>query len=109
MGNQVSNRICTGVQMYNRTMRTESLDQLLLPLADQFEAGNEAHWYSFAPGCPEDIEPLRECMAELYAEGSVLRTPFRKENGLFQFTAQGYKKYLPRIKALRAMSASANR
>jgi hypothetical protein len=77
------------------------LDQLLLPLADQFEAGQPNHWYSFKTGVPE-YEKLRECLAVLVAEGSVLRG----FAGHFQFTKSGYSKYLPRVKALRALSAA---
>jgi hypothetical protein len=79
------------------------LDQLLLPLADQFEAGNPNHWYSFRADVPE-YEKLRECLAVLIAEGSVLRN----FAGRFQFTKQGYAKYLPRIKALRTLKAVVN-
>jgi hypothetical protein len=81
------------------------LDQVLLPLADQFEAGNPNHWYSFKPGEIGEYEKLRECMGELVAEGSVLRDIA----GLFQFSKNGYVKYLPRIQALRALKASVGR
>lgn len=80
-------------------MDSKFLDQVLLPLADQFEAGNPNHWYSFRPGELAEFEPLRECMAELVAEGSVLRD----STGHFQLLATGYAKYLPRIQALRAL------
>jgi len=82
-------------------MNAEILDQVLLPLADQFEAGNP-HRYSFKPGHVTEYEGLRECMAELVAEGSVLRN----SAGLFQFSQGGYAKYLPRIKALRTLKSS---
>lgn len=82
-------------------MNAEILDQVLLPLADQFEAGNPHHWYSFKPGHVTEYEGLRECMAELVAEGSVLRN----SAGLFRFSQSGYAKYLPRIKALRALKS----
>ena len=78
------------------------LDQLLLPLADQFEAGNPNHSYSFRTDIPQ-YEALRECLAVLVAEGSVLRD----FAGHFQFTKEGYTRYLPRVKALRALKASA--
>jgi hypothetical protein len=85
-------------------MRTEILDQVLLPLADQFEAGNPHHWYGFQPGAVNEYEKLRECMAELAAERSVIRDPSGK---LFQFSQSGYTKYLPRIRALRGLGGSA--
>jgi hypothetical protein len=81
------------------------LDQVLLPLADQFEAGNPNRWYSFKPGAVDEYEKLRECMGELVAEGSVLRD----FAGHFQFSKSGYAKHLGRIKALRALKASAGR
>ena len=82
-------------------METKILDQLLLPPADQFEAGNPNHWYSFNHGDASEYEPLRECMAELVAEGSVRRS----HSGHFQFSQAGYAKYLPRIKALRTLKS----
>jgi hypothetical protein len=75
------------------------LDQILMPLADQFEAGNTNHWYSFKSGDVTEYEALRECTAELVAEGSILRSAA----GDFKFSQSGYTKYLPRIKALRAL------
>jgi hypothetical protein len=75
------------------------LDQVLLPLADQFEAGNSNHWYSFNISQITDYESLRECLAELVAEGSVLRD----YSGRFQLSQTGYAKYGARIKALRTL------
>lgn len=46
------------------------LDQLLLPLADNFEAGNRS-FRTFETSSPQEFEPLRECIAGLVAEGSV--------------------------------------
>ena len=81
----------------------EILDQLILPLADQFEAGNPNHWYSFRTDVPQ-YEQLRGCLAALVAERSVLRD----SAGHFQFTKEGYAKHLPRVKALRTLMAGAN-
>lgn len=78
------------------------LDQLILPFADQFEAGKPNHWYSFRTDVPQ-YEQLRECLATLVAERSVLRD----YAGHFQFTKEGYTKYLPRVKALRALRTAA--
>ena len=80
-------------------MDTKILDQVLLPLADQFESGNPSRWFSINPVLIKDYEPFRECMAELFAEGSVSRSG----NDLFRFNASGYAKYLSRIKALRTL------
>jgi hypothetical protein len=83
-------------------MDTEILDQVLLPLADQFEAGSPNHWYSFKPGEVNEYERLRECMAELVAEGSVIRS----DSGDFRFSQPGYSKYLPRIRAQRTLPSA---
>lgn len=82
---------------------SKRLDEMLLPLADQFEAGNPNHWYSFRTEVPQ-YEALRECLAVLVAERSVLRD----FAGHFQFTKEGYVKYLPRVKALRALNTGNN-
>jgi hypothetical protein len=46
-------------------MENAFLDRVLIPLADQFEAGNRHHWYTFKPGEIAD-EGLRESLAEPY-------------------------------------------
>jgi hypothetical protein len=83
-------------------MDTKILDQVLLPLADQFEAGVLNRWFSLKPDHSENYEQLRECMAELFAEGSIQRTG----GEMFRLTPNGYSKYESRIKALRALSSS---
>ena len=83
-------------------MDTDILNQVLLPLANQFEAGNPNRWYSFKPGEINEYEKLRECMAELVAEGSVIRS----DSGDFRLSQPGYTKYLPRIKALRTLTSA---
>jgi len=79
-------------------MNTAVLDQVLIPLADQFESRTKARWYSFALD-NKDYEAFRECMAELFAEGSVQT----KGKGLFRFSESGYTKYIHRVRALRAL------
>jgi hypothetical protein len=79
-------------------MNAAILDEVLLPLADQFEARTKVHWYSFDLDT-KDHEAFRECMAELFAEGSVQT----KGKGLFRFSESGYTKYIHRIRALRAL------
>jgi len=78
---------------------TNILDQLLLPLADNFEAGNRSV-RTFDPSSPEEFEPLRECIAGLIAEGSV--EDFQKMRA-YRLTPSGYAKYRERIKALRTL------
>ena len=51
--------------------REQSLDEILPTLADEFEAGNR-HFRTFAPSTPDEFEPLRECIAMLIAEGSLV-------------------------------------
>jgi hypothetical protein len=78
----------------------EILDDFLRSLADVYEAGNK-HWLKIHSDSPEDYEPLRECIALLRAEGSV-RTLAETWDSI-QLTAEGYTKYLPRIRARRAL------
>lgn len=77
------------------------LDQVLLPLADLFESGIPNQRYGFNGSQITEYESLRECLAELVAEGSVLRD----YSGNFQFSPTGYAKYAPRIEALRTLKS----
>ncbi len=79
--------------------KDQVLDKILPGLGDEFEAGNRSY-RSFKPSSPEEYEPLRECLAALVAEGSLI--DFNKMGG-YQFTRAGYQKYKPRIDALRAL------
>lgn len=74
-------------------------DEILPRLADEFEAGNR-HFKTFDPSSAEEYGPLRECLAVLIAEGSLL--DFKKTK-TYQLTSAGYIKYKPRIDALRVM------
>ena len=81
-------------------MNAAILDQVIVPLADQFEAKkHKDYWYSFTPRDAGEYEALQQCMAELFAEGSVLT----KGKGLFRFSESGYRKYIHRIRALRTL------
>ena len=81
------------------TTRDEVLDEILLGLADEFEAGNP-HWRTLEPSCPEEFEPLRECSADMIAEGWLTqRRPFKTCN----LTPAGYRNFRPRIQALRTL------
>jgi hypothetical protein len=53
-------------------MDTKILDEVLLPLADQFEAGKPNRWCIFSPGEINEYEKVRECVAEMVAEGSLI-------------------------------------
>jgi hypothetical protein len=80
--------------------QSQTLDEILLGLADQFEAGNRT-FRTLMPSSPEDYEPLRECLATLIAERSLV-DPHKTAS--YQLTPAGYMKYKARIDALRAMS-----
>jgi hypothetical protein len=79
--------------------REQSLDEILPTLADEFEAGNR-HFRTFAPSTPDEFEPLRECIAMLIAEGSLV--DYQKAR-CYQLTSAGYMKYKPRVDGLRAL------
>jgi hypothetical protein len=79
--------------------KSEILDSFLLPLADAFEAGRNAG-YSITDANAEEYEPLRECLAEEIADGS-LTDPRRMK--IYHLTKAGYAKHKPRIEALRAL------
>lgn len=76
------------------------LNKVLLPLADQYEAGHNDRCVSLAVTTPEEYEPFRETMAALRAEGSVKVSAF----GTYQMTSSGYAKYAEKIQALRVLS-----
>lgn len=75
------------------------LDEILPTLADEFESGNR-RFRTFTPSSPEEFEPLRECLATLIAEGSLV--DFLKTKS-YQLTAPGYLRYKDRIGVLRAL------
>lgn len=76
------------------------LDSVLRALADLYEAGNRS-WQPIEPESATEYEPLRECMAQLRAEGSVIQ-PAPSVN-LYELTPKGYSIYQARIAALRAL------
>ncbi len=79
--------------------KSEILDSILLPLADAFEAG-KGHGLPITPASAEEYEPLRECLAELIGEGSLIDP---KKMKVYHLTQAGYLTYRPRINALRAL------
>ena len=80
--------------------QTKILDSILRPLADLFEAA-KGQWQPIEPESAEEYEPLRQCIAKLLAEGSLIQaSPGAK---VYQLTAKGYGIYQERITALRAL------
>ncbi len=79
--------------------KEQILDEILLGLLDEFEAGNR-HVRHINPSSAEEYEPFRECIAELIAEGSL--EDFRKM-GAYLLTREGYSKYKARVTALRSL------
>jgi hypothetical protein len=88
--------------MLVRMTKTEILDSILLCLADAFEAGNRTG-RTITHASLEEYEVLRECIAELVAECSVIDPQGMK---IYHLTKSGYLKYKPRIDALRVLRAS---
>jgi hypothetical protein len=82
-------------------------DSCLLALADQYEHQN-VNWIVIAPDSVEEYEDFRRRYAALCADGLLnVRPGPDKRTLLCQFTDKGYRAYLPRIEALRALSSSA--
>lgn len=81
---------------------SEVLDNILLNLADSFESGNSQRYSTFEPSSVEEYEPLRECIAGMIAEGSLLNYM----QGCYRLTSAGYAKYKARISALRALGSA---
>jgi hypothetical protein len=81
-------------------MNEKILRQILLPLADQYEAARNDHCVTLKVTTPEEFEPFRETMAALRAEGSVKGFA----GDAYQFTAAGYAKYAQKIQALRVLA-----
>jgi len=78
--------------------RAEILDDILLSLADAFEASNR-NGRTFTSNV-EEYAPLRECIATLIAEGSLTE---QGRMGIYRLTPQGYLRHKARIDALRVL------
>jgi hypothetical protein len=83
--------------------------QTLVENAKTVELGSERHSRksararTFEPSCPEEFEPLRECLADMIAEGWVTqRRPLR----IYNLAPAGHQNFKPRIQALRALGKS---
>jgi hypothetical protein len=94
-----SSLIPTGDYYMALLSHNQVLDQILLPLADVFEAGNTKR-VTLTPSSSEEYEPLRECLAALTAEGSLGDPENAK---VYRLTPLGYAKYKDRINALRTL------
>lgn len=81
----------------------EPLDSMLLPLADAFEAHKPNLAGVEVKPLPGEWEPLREFLAQRFAEGLMVYSGTGKESWCVQLTQKGYTAYLPRIKAKRIL------
>ena len=82
----------------------EILRSVLVPLADEFEAGNRRG--SVDPGSIE-YPPVRDYVTMLIAEGSLTEFMIASHRtGMYQLTNEGYEKYKSQIAALRALPPS---
>jgi len=82
--------------MTTAIMKYEALSEILLPLANAFETGNE-HGLRLDPSSREE-GPLKECLSELIAEGWLARCLSLNHYAL---TMEGYRHFEPRLRALR--------
>ena|SRR5271163_408787 len=80
-------------------LKYEVLNEILLPLADQYEAGNP-NGLQLAPAKVDDSLAFKECLAELGSEGWL--TPCRQLDH-YKLTHDGYVHFEPRLNALRTM------
>jgi hypothetical protein len=80
----------------------EILGSVLLPLADEFEAGNRRG--SAIDSASTERDPVRKCLETLIAEGSLTEFMIQSQRtGMYQLANEGYKKYKPQIDALRVL------
>jgi len=82
--------------------RDHVLDEILLVLADHFEAARPNRVCYFSCKSAEEFEPLRECFAWMVAEGFAGST-YTGQSWLVRLTPEGYRHLKPRIDAIRAM------
>ena len=80
-------------------MKYEALTEILLPLAERFEAG-DLDGVKLEASRVEAFGPLRECAAELLEEGWL--TSGRLSNH-YRLTEEGYRHFGPRLHALRTL------
>lgn len=80
----------------------ELLDQILPSLADLFESNERSRARDISPK-PGEWEALRELFASNRSEGRMYVTGTGEPSWAVSLTEAGYKHYLPRIQALRAL------
>jgi hypothetical protein len=80
-------------------LKYEVLNEILLPLADQYEAGNP-NGLPLPPANLDDSQAFKECLAELGSEG-WLAPCFQLDH--YKLTHDGYVHFEPRLHALRTM------
>jgi len=85
--------------MTSAVMKYEVLTTILLPLAEEFE-GESRHGLALEPLCAEESEPLKECLAELIAEGWLAHCC---PSNRYKLTKEGYQHFEPRLRALRIL------
>jgi hypothetical protein len=85
--------------MTTAVMKYQALTEILLPLADQFEAGN-GRGLQLGPWRTQQSEVLQECVAELIAEGWLEEGSVLNH---YRLTAEGYQHFAPRLRALRTL------
>ena len=86
--------------MTTAILRYETLSELLVPLAEEFEGGNR-HGVRLDGSCMAQSEALRECLAELLAEGWLDQCDLENR---YKLTEAGYKHFGARMKALRTLA-----
>jgi hypothetical protein len=86
--------------MTTAILKYETLSELLLPLAEEFETGNR-HGVRLDGSRMAQSEVLRECVAELLAEGWLDQCDLSNR---YKLTNAGYKHFGIRMKALRTLA-----
>jgi hypothetical protein len=77
------------------------LHEVFFCLADAFEGGGRNPFRTITPASAEEYETLREVLASLIAEGSLVRHYLGID--ATSLTPAGYQKYKARIAALRVL------
>jgi predicted transcriptional regulator len=85
--------------MTTAVMKYEALTEILVPLAERFEAG-DVHGLRLDASRIETAQPLRECVDELLAEGWLTQGLVRNH---YRLTEEGYRHFGPRLHALRTL------